>query len=85
MQEFDYTITDPDGIHARPAGLFVKKMQEFTSAVSLHREDQQADGKKLIALMKLRLKCGQTVTVRAEGADEDAAIAAARDFLSQNL
>jgi phosphotransferase system HPr (HPr) family protein len=85
MQEFSYTITDPNGIHARPAGLFVQKMQDFTSTVMINREDQSADGKKLIALMKMRLKCGQSFTVKAEGEDESAAIEAARDFLRTNL
>jgi phosphotransferase system HPr (HPr) family protein len=60
-------------------------MQEFKSAVTIHRDDQSADGKKLIALMKLRLKCGQSFTVKAEGEDEAAAIEAAREFLTKNL
>jgi phosphotransferase system HPr (HPr) family protein len=85
MQEFSYTITDPNGIHARPAGLFVQKMQEFKSSITVNRDDQQVDGKKLIALMKLRLKCGQSFTVKAEGEDASAAIEAARDFLTKNL
>jgi phosphotransferase system HPr (HPr) family protein len=85
MLDFSYVITDPNGIHARPAGLFVKKMQEFKSAVTVSREENSADGKKLIGLMKLRPKCGQTITVRAEGEDEGAAIEAAREFLTANL
>ena len=35
MKEFEYTITDELGIHARPAGLLVKKAAEFASTVSL--------------------------------------------------
>jgi phosphotransferase system HPr (HPr) family protein len=85
MLEFSYTITDPNGIHARPAGLFAKKMQEFKSGVTINRNEDRADAKKLIAMMKLRLKCGQTFTVKAEGEDEDEAIEAARVFLAENL
>jgi phosphotransferase system HPr (HPr) family protein len=85
MKEFSYTITDPLGIHARPAGIFAKKMLEFSSKVSLIRGDDASDGKKLIALMKLRVKNGETVTVRAEGDDEEAAIEAAKSFLSGAL
>ncbi|MDR0708744.1 MAG: HPr family phosphocarrier protein [Spirochaetaceae bacterium] len=85
MREFSYTITDPNGIHARPAGLFVQKMQEFKSDVTVNRDDQSADAKKLLGLMKLRLKCGQSFIVKAEGEDEAAAIEAARDFLTANL
>ena len=35
MKEFQYTITDPEGIHARPAGLLVKKANEFTSKIMI--------------------------------------------------
>jgi phosphotransferase system HPr (HPr) family protein len=85
MKDFSYTITDPNGIHARPAGLFAQKMQEFKSSVTISRDAQSADGKKLIAVMKLRPKCGQTLTIKAEGEDEAAAIKAAREFLMANL
>jgi len=95
MTEFSFTITDPNGIHARPAGLFAQKMQEFKSCITVVKDGQDAgstnagstsaDGKKLIALMKLRPKCGQTIVVRAEGEDEEAAAAAAKEFLTANL
>ncbi|MDR0785744.1 MAG: HPr family phosphocarrier protein [Treponema sp.] len=85
MQEFSHTIADPNGIHARPAGLLAQKMQEFKSVVTLNRDGQSADAKKLIAVMKLRPKCGQVIIVRAEGEDETAAIEAAREFLAANM
>lgn len=85
MQEFLYTITDPYGIHARPAGLLAQKMQGFKSAITINRDSDSADAKKLIALMKMRIKCGQTLTVKAEGEDEAAALAAAREFFHANL
>jgi phosphotransferase system HPr (HPr) family protein len=85
METFTYTITDPNGIHARPAGLFVQKMQEYKSKVSVSREEKNADGKKLIALMKLRPKCGQTITIEVEGEDEKEAATAAEEFLKANL
>ena len=34
MKEFKYVVTDAEGIHARPAGLLVKKAGEFTSSVT---------------------------------------------------
>ena len=35
MKEFKYTITDPEGIHARPAGELVKAAKQFTSTIKL--------------------------------------------------
>jgi phosphocarrier protein len=85
MTEFSYTITDPVGIHARPAGLFIKSLQGFTSMVTITRGGDCCNGKRLLALMKMQVKQGETITVKAEGEDEDAAAKAAMDFLSSNL
>jgi len=85
MKELLHTINNPNGIHARPAGLFVQKMQQFKSMVTVRRDEQNVDGKKLFALMKLRAKFGQTLLITAEGEDEDIAIEAAREFLTENL
>lgn len=85
MKDFSFIIRDPNGIHARPAGLFAQKMQGFKSAVFMRKDDQSADCKKIIGMMKLRPKCGQTILITAEGEDEEAAIAAAQEFLTANL
>jgi phosphotransferase system HPr (HPr) family protein len=85
MKEFEYKITDPNGIHARPAGLLVAKMQEFASTITFSCGEKSAEGKKLFALMKMRVKQNDTLVVRAEGTDEDAAIEAAKEFFKANL
>ncbi|MDR3325550.1 MAG: HPr family phosphocarrier protein [Spirochaetaceae bacterium] len=85
MKEFTYAIKDPNGIHARPAGELVKLLHGFESAVTVSGGVGSCDGKKLIALMKLRVKCGDAITVKAEGADEEAAVEAARAFVEHNL
>jgi phosphotransferase system HPr (HPr) family protein len=87
MKEFRYTIKDPVGIHARPAGLFIKKLVEFKSVITISREDNGAscDGKGLLALMKLRVKQNDAIIIKAKGEDEAAAIEAAQAFLSAHL
>lgn len=86
MQQFRHTIIDPNGIHARPAGLLAQQMQGFKSAITIDKDDgTSANAKQLIGVMKLRLKCGQTFTLTAEGEDEAAAIEAGKTFLATNL
>jgi phosphocarrier protein HPr len=85
MQEFTYTIKDPDGIHARPAGLLVKEATKFKSKVTLKANGKSADLKRIFALMALGVKTGVEVTVTAEGEDEDAAIKALQANLTNNL
>jgi phosphotransferase system HPr (HPr) family protein len=85
MCEITYTIIDPDGIHARPAGNFVEKMQQYSSNITVNRGDASVDAKKLFAIMKMRVKSGETITIRAEGNDEAAAVDTALAFLKENL
>ena len=85
MKTFTYTIKDEVGIHARPAGLLVKKAKEFESAITIERNGKSAAATKLMALMGLGVKCGDTVTVTVEGADEERAASEMEKFFSENL
>lgn len=85
MLKFTYTITDAVGIHARPAGLLVKKAKEFASRVTIIKAEKKADSKRLFAIMGLGVKQGETITVEVEGEDEVAAAAAVKAFLTANL
>ena len=53
MKEFTYTITDPVGIHARPAGLLTKEVKKYASTFTLAKGDKSADMSKLMKLMSL--------------------------------
>lgn len=85
MKEFNYTITDEIGIHARPAGMLAKKAKAFESSVTIAKGGKEAALTKLMAVMALGVKHGDTVTVKAEGADEEAAIAEIKKFFEENL
>lgn len=85
MKQFDYTINDELGIHARPAGLLVREAGKFTSAITLKKGDKSADLKRLFAIMGLGVKKADTVTVTVEGEDEEAAFEAVKQFFDTNL
>ncbi|MBE5868409.1 MAG: HPr family phosphocarrier protein [Lachnospiraceae bacterium] len=85
MKELKYIIRDPEGIHARPAGLLVKLATTFASVITIQKEDKTADAKRIFAIMGLGAKQGQEITVTAQGADEDKAIAEIDLFLKENL
>ena len=78
-------ITDEVGIHARPAGLLVKKAKEFTSTIIISKDDKSAKATALMKLMGMGIKKGDEVTVQVEGDDEEAAAAAIEAFLKENL
>ena len=85
MKTFEYVIRDALGIHARPAGTLVKEARQFESKITIRKGDKEAEATKLMALMGMGVKCGDTITVKAEGADEDAAIKQMEAFMENNL
>lgn len=86
MKTFTYTITDELGIHARPAGLLAKEARAFADTVITVAKDGEAvKASQLMKLMGLGVKRGDTVTVQAEGPQEEAAIAAMKAFFQAHL
>ena len=85
MKTFDYTIKDAMGIHARPAGLLVKEAGKYESKISLTKDEKTVDAARLMAVMSLGVKQGQTVTVSVEGSDEDTAADGMQKFFEENL
>ena len=85
MKTFEYTIKDELGIHARPAGLLVKEAKKYESECTITKDGKTKKLTQLMMLMSLGVKQGETVTVTAEGADEDAAIAGLKELFEANL
>jgi len=86
MKNFTYTITDPLGIHARPAGLLAKAAKVYADTViTVEKNGNAVKASQLMKLMGLGVKQGDVVTVTAEGASEDAALAAMKEFFQNNL
>ena len=85
MKEFQYTIKDELGIHARPAGMLAKTAKEYSSEITIVKGDKSASATKLMALMGLGVKCGDTITVRISGNDEETAEIAMREFFENKL
>lgn len=85
MKEIKHTIKDPQGIHARPAGVLVKKAGEFGSKITITNKGKQADAKRILAVMSLGAKSGEELDFLIEGDDEQVAFEAISEFLKENL
>ena len=85
MKEFTYTVTNPIGIHARPAGLLAKQAQRYASVCTITKGDRTQKLTQLMMLMAMGIKQGDTVLVRAEGEDEDCAIQELENYFKANL
>jgi len=85
MKSFEYTITDEVGIHARPAGVLARKVKEYASRVTITKGEKSAEAQKLMAVMSLGVKQGETIRVSVEGEDEETAAADMEAFFRENL
>ena len=86
MKKFEYVITDELGIHARPAGLLVKAAKALDSTVTVEKAGgKSAVATKLMAVMGLGVKGGDTVIVTVEGGNEEASAEAMEKFFKENL
>ena len=85
MKKFEYTITDPLGIHARPAGMLAKIARGFKCECTVSSGGRSARLTQLIQLMSMGIKHGDTITLAADGPDEEAAATAIMEFLRENL
>ena len=86
MKQFTYTITDPVGIHARPAGHLAKAATALDRTVTITKAGgKAAAATKLMAVMGLGVKTGETITFTIEGGNEEASAAAMEQFCKDNM
>jgi phosphocarrier protein len=73
------------GLHARAAAKFVRAAGGFEAAVEVTRDDMTAAGTSILGLMLLAAGIGSTLTLKGEGADAEAAIAALADLVGRGF
>lgn len=85
MTGFDYTLKNPMGLHMRPAGVMVKRLNEVPCTVMLRCGERSANGKRILAVMSLAAKCGETVKVEVTGENEQAVAEELQIFFKENF
>ena len=68
------SIKNASGLHARPAGMFVKKAAEFKSTVEVIAKGKTVNAKSIMGIMSLGLAQGDELTVKATGEDQETAV-----------
>ena len=85
MKTFSYTVNDPEGIHALPAGGMVALAKSFSSDIIAEGNGQTTDCKLIFGVMSLGIKKGQDITITCEGEDEDKASEALQRYINDNM
>jgi phosphocarrier protein len=78
-------ITNPLGLHARPAAQFVKLASTFGSHIEVCKDTMSVNGKSIMGVMMLAAECGSTITVKATGADSQEAVQALAQLIEEGF
>jgi len=76
MTKAEFTLINESGLHARPATLFEAEAQRFISEITIEKEGESYDAKSIIEILCAAAACGESITIAAEGPDEEEAIKA---------
>lgn len=79
------TVTNPLGVHARPAAQLVRLSNTFESEILLVKDDVPVNGKSIMGVMMLAAECGSSITVRAVGSDAEAAVVALVELITSGF
>ncbi len=78
-------VSNPQGLHARPAHEFVKLASRFQAKIELVKGDERVDGKSILALLTLAAGAGTELRIEAEGGDAEAALDALAELVAHNF
>ena len=67
-------IRNKQGLHARPAALFVQIANKYDSAITVRKNDEEVNGKSIMGILTLGAERGSTVYIKAEGEDAHSAL-----------
>lgn len=83
MKEVKTTVVNPNGIHARPASLFIQEAKKFQSKITVENlgTGKAKDAKSILGVMGLGMTKGTEIRIVAEGPDEEAAILAMQQLV----
>jgi len=85
ISEKDVTIQNRNGLHARPAAMFVKIASRFQSEVWVEKDGERINGKSIMGLMMLAAGKGSTLHIIAEGTDADQVVAELEQLITTNF
>jgi phosphocarrier protein len=83
--KIDLTIQNRNGLHARPAAMFVKTASRYQSEVWVEKDGERVNGKSIMGLMMLAAGRGSVLSVEAEGPDADKALEDLRKLVESSF
>lgn len=71
----ELVVKNKQGLHARPAALFVQIANKFDSRITVRRDDEKVNGKSIMGILMLGAEKGSSIIIEADGEDANLAMA----------
>lgn len=81
----DVTVQNQVGLHARPATFFIQKANNYKSSIWVSKDERKVNAKSLLGVLSLGIVKGTTITITADGKDEEEAVDALTELISTNF
>lgn len=85
MYEVEVKLINATGIHARPATLFVKEANKFSSEIKVIKGEKEINGKSMIAVLSMGAVKGDIIKISANGEDEKEAVEAIKQLIENKF
>ena len=85
MYTREITVKNEVGLHARPATYFIQKANEFKSSIWVEKDERRVNAKSLLGVLSLGIVKGTAITIIADGADEEEAIATLSELIDSDF
>lgn len=79
------TLTNSQGFHMRPAGVFASEMGKFHSDITIHFNGNEVNGKSLMNIIAACIKCGSEIEIVCSGEDEQEALNKALELINGGM
>ena len=81
----EIVVQNQVGLHARPATFLIQKANEYKSSIWIERDERKANAKSLLGVLSLGVTKGVTVTISADGSDEEEAVNSLVDLITSDF
>ena len=81
----EVVVQNQVGLHARPATFFIQKANEYKSSIWIEKDSRRVNAKSLLGVLSLGITKGLTITIVAEGTDEEKAVSDLTELIASSF
>ena len=85
MYSKEVVVQNQIGLHARPATFFIQRANEFKATIWVEKDERRVSAKSLLGVLSLGITRGTSITLLAEGSDEETAVNALVSLINSNF